>query len=209
MKNYTINFTKGHLIDVSTGKRILLKRGGTFNLLGDDDQFEEKDDLSIKIEPLDSKEKSKFLKEKFNKHNLELIAKKGSKLMYRIGIIKKTKEDKDREFLFEAVLLEDLYMKSKKSFSKKKGLNWILCDCICETSKCLDGEIQIYEYVQGLSLNNLFSNMVAFYFPMQRSGNCNAFKTFFFLDSPFPKVSDVKNSRLENLDEFRNKFKKS
>ena len=61
------------------------------------------------------------------------------------------------------------------------------------------------ESVKGNSLNNLFSNMVAFYFPMQRSGACNAFD-YFYLTDENDKVHlyDIKYySRLQNLNTLR------
>jgi len=186
MKNYTIKYVKGHLIDQETGKRIFLKRGGTFNLLGDDNQFEEKDDLSLSINPLNAKNKIDSLYKKHKGYVLEKVANAGDVFLYRVGLSKKTQEDKENSFLLKAVLLEDLYIKSK---NKK----WSLCDCYCETNHCLDGDLQIFESVYGTSLSNLFSNIVAFYFPLQRSGACNAFNTFYLLNK-----SDTIHYNLQN-----------
>lgn len=201
MKNYTVTYNKGHLVDSDSGKRILLKRGGVFNLLGNDDQFEKKNHFDDNNKPLNSKEKYKKLDRKHK--DLDLMARAGDILIYRIGIdfFNKTDEDYSHEFLFEALLLEDLYMKSSKYTNGNPS--WTLCECLCETSNCIDGDMQLYETIKGKSLSHLFSNMVAFYFPMQRSGVCNAFKTFFIPKSNGHKLNDVKFKNLPNLDWYR------
>jgi hypothetical protein len=173
MKHLEITYTKGHLIDVSSGKRIFLKRGGKFVLMGDDDQFELKDELEIETVPCSDKEKILELTSKYPKFHLEKIAVAGQKFIYRIGLSKRISEDKAREFWFEAQILEDLYIRSQD------GIKWKFCDCICTTELCIAGELQMIEPVKGISLNNLYSNMVAFYFPLQRSGACNAFTNFY------------------------------
>ena len=55
------------------------------------------------------------------------------------------------------------------------------------------------------SLNNLFSNMIAFYFPMQRSGACNAFDYFYFINNEDkPRLYDVKYySKFRKLNDRR------
>ena len=195
MKSFEVKYTKGHLVDIKTNKRIFLKRGGVFNILGDDNQFEEKDELQFETLPLDDNDKLNQLKRNHKSFKLVKIASQGQGLVYRIGLSKKTNEDKENEFLFNCTLLEDLYIKSRNDE------DWSLCDCIYETTKCLEGDIQMIESVKGNSLNNLFSNMVAFYFPMQRSGACNAFDYFYLMDAN-DKVHlyDIKfNNRFQNL----------
>lgn len=199
MKSFEVKYTKGHLVDIKTNKRIFLKRGGVFNILGDDNQFEEKDELHFEIPPLNDMDKFNQLKSGYKNFELEKIASRGQKFVYRIGLSKKTNEDKDMEFLFDCTILEDLYVRSKNLE------DWSLCDCVCETTECLEGDIQMIESVKGNSLNNLFSNMVAFYFPMQRSGACNAFD-YFYLTDENDKVHlyDIKYySRLQNLNTLR------
>lgn len=213
MKNYNVIYTKGHLVDVQTNKRIFLKRGGHFTILGDDNQFEEKDILTTKIIPLNSQKKEEVLRGKYKQHKLVKIAEQGTIFVYRIGISKSTNEDVSREFLFNAVLLEDLYMKTKcNNLIKNDEVKWTLCECICETTECVDGEIPLVENIQGTSLSNLFSNMVAFYFPLQRSGACNAFNTFFFTEHENHKLGDIERnqfkhySKLHNIDDYRKNY---
>lgn len=173
MKNYEVTYTQGHLVDTKTGKRIFLKRGDQFNILGDDDQFDERDERVLDREALNSEEKHNALHKKYGKDfKLQHILPAGERLLFRIGLSKRHSTDSAPEFLFDAYLLEDLYIRSKEPEK------WSLCECLCETRQCVEGELQMIESVRGYSLNNLFSNRVAFYFPLQRSGSCNAFNTF-------------------------------
>jgi hypothetical protein len=203
MKTHNVRYIKGHLVDSASGKRVFLKRGGNFTILGDDDQFELKDEMSFDFQPLPAPGKLERLRIKHRNFVLVRLAFAGTRFIYRIGLSRTTSEERAPEFLFDAVLLEDLYMMSKN------GEDWTLCNCYCETTECLDGEVQMIEPVQGYSLNNLFSNMVAFYFPMQRSGTVNAFNDFFL-----PKQwSDellymVKSQKLPYLGAYRDTFQK-
>lgn len=174
MKSFEVKYTEGYLVDTKTQKRIFLKRGGTFNILGDDHLFEEKDELQLQIKTLDRDLKLEELKKAHKGFILEKAADKGQLFVYRIGLSKLRNQNTRNEFHFNAILLEDLYFRSKD------GVNWSLCDCMCETTKCIYGNVEMIEPVRGNSLNNLFSNMITFYFPMQRSTACNAFDYFYF-----------------------------
>ena len=204
MKSFEVKYTKGHLVDIKSNKRIFLKRGGVFNILGDDNQFEEKDELHFETKPLSENEKLQHLERNHKNFSLKKIASKDQNFVYRIGLSKSTKEDKEREFLFNCTILEDLYIRSRNSE------DWSLCDCLCVTTDCLEGEVQMIESVNGNSLNNLFSNMIAFYFPMQRSGACNAFDYFYFIEKDDkPRLIDIKYySILPKLNDRRKEIRK-
>ncbi|WP_146066518.1 hypothetical protein [Candidatus Venteria ishoeyi] len=188
------------MIDIETGKQIILKRGGIFQISGDDHQFEEKDELHQDYEPLDSEKKLDFLKEKHENYRLRKIADAEQVFVYRLGLSKKTSEEQANKFLFNAILLDDLYMRSLD------GKKWTLCDCYCETTKCLDGELEISESVKANSLNKLYSDVISYYFPRQRSTACNAFNTFYFAINPNHIYDDVKPGRLKSLDDVRKEF---
>lgn len=198
MKSYEVKYVKGHLIDNHSGKRIFLKRGGTFNILADDDQFEEKDELQAIDKPLNSEEKLAALKNEFKDFHFQKIGDAGTEFIYRIGLAKKTSEDKAQKFLFNAVIKEDLFLKSKDE------QEWSLCPCLCETTECLEGNVQMIESVPGNSLSNLFANVVTFYFAFQRSTACNALTAFYFKKPlTIPTLNNVKNRYINSIDEYR------
>lgn len=194
MKNYEVSYIKGHLIDRKSGKRIFLKRGGFFHILADDDQFEERDELHAIEKPKNEEEKLASLINEHKEYRFVKIADAGTQFVYRIGLSKKTSEDKSREFLFNAIIQEDLYIMSKNQ-------DWGLCPCMCVTTECLEGEVQMIESVQGSSLSNLFANVVTFYFSFQRSTACNAFTTFYFSPDSVPSLRQLKS--MTNLDLIR------
>ena len=197
-----MKYSKGHLVDIKTNKRIFLKRGGIFNILGDNDQFEEKDELQFESKALDENQKLVVLQKWHKGFHLKKAGDKNQIFLYRIGLAKQTKEDKAKEFLFNVIILEDLYLRSKD------GEDWSLCDCLCETRECLEGDIQMIEPVQGNSLNTLFSNMITFYFPMQRSGACNAFDYFYFQEEGKKHtLLEVKSNLMKSLSDRRKEIR--
>lgn len=175
MKSYEAIYSKGHLVDVKTGKRIFLKRGEKFIITGQDEHFEEKDALKNIHEIRNAQEKYDYLRKNYEGEFLIKIADKDTTLEFGINITKPTNEDKKEKFRFKAVLLEDLYMHSKGG---KKEKDWTLCDCTCEVSECIEGELNLFEPLQSKSLNALYTEMVGFYFNGQRNPACNAFKTY-------------------------------
>lgn len=205
MKNYLVSYTKGHLVEKETGKRIFLKRGGTFFIQGDDNQFEEKDELDQTEIPLPENEKLPVLKKTYPAFLFEKIADAETELVFRIGLATTTSEDRDRVYFFKARILEDLYIKSKT------GTKWSFCECLCKAYESLNNRIQMIEPVHGKSLNNLFANVVTFYFPLQRSTACNAFKTFLLADSNNPILNFSNIKGLVYLERLRvdiiNKYK--
>ena len=204
MKNYKVRFNKGHLVDMETGERVLLKRGRTFTIQGDDDSFESEDDLvKLKNKALDHHSKLEKLKSNFKNHQFIQIAKAGDFLAFKIGISRPTNEDSTPKYWFNAQLMEDLYL--QKNLKKDKA-TYKLAPCLVRSVDCFKGGINLYEEIYGFSLNNLFSNMVAFYFMLQRSGACNAFNTFNLIPRPAKNFDDFQMMKRTELGEIRNYY---
>jgi len=204
MKNFKVNYNKGHLVNVETGKRLLLKRGNSFFIQGDDDSFDEEDELTKPYKKaLGKEEKIKKLESNFKNHKFYLAANAGDYLAFSISIRHQTGEDRDKTYWFNAQILEDQYMKKNLS-SKDQKVS--LTPCIVKTIDCFRGDIDLYEDIYGFSLNNLFSNMVAFYFMLQRSGACNAFKTFQILPHKAESYDDFQRMKKVSLQQIRKKL---
>ncbi|MCB0482565.1 MAG: hypothetical protein KDC83_14145 [Flavobacteriales bacterium] len=198
MKNYNVIFSKGHLVDKSTGKRLHLQRGAEFSIQGDNEAFEEQDALMQKPKVLTSLEKAQQIKKKHSNSIHLKIADTGQKLAFRVGLSTRTKEDKKRVYWFVAELLEDLYL-----FENKSGA-FNLFDCHCKTDICTEGNLMMYEPIYGNSLSALFRNTVNFYFSLQHSGAANAFKTFYYIRGD--QVTGISNPSDKNLvDQSRKK----
>ena len=197
MKNFEITYKNGLLIDKQSGKRLNLKPFETYYLIGDNDSFLLEDYVKTQFNPLDSNEKLEALKKKHRAYELERLATSGDKFVFRIGLGKRFEEDEVREYLFDAILREDLYMKTKHNQN-----TWSLCNCVCKSSTLIEGYLGFpYQTVQANSLSELFANVVATYFNMKRSTACNAFDTFFMCpDGTKPDLDWLKQNKNLKLD---------
>ncbi|MCL7765061.1 hypothetical protein MPF19_16680 [Polaribacter sp. Z014] len=197
MKKFEVAFKNGLLIDKETGKILTPVPFSSFTIEGLEEGFLLEDDQS-KFVPLSSEEKIKKLHQQYKGFELEKMASKGAVFYYKIGLGKPSGEDIAKEYLFNAVLEEDLYIKTKN------GLKWTFCKCRCQTNKVIEGELGLeFQVVTANSLSELFANVVSTYFNKKRSTACNAFKTFYSLgkdDSPSLKwIKSRKNTKLDLL----------
>jgi len=197
MKSYSVKYTKGHLVSNENGKekRIVLKRGQTFQITGEDESFEQKDDLVEPREIRSENEQWYDVRLKNKNRYITKILPRGVKFVFRIGLLRKTEEDSVQEFLFKGELKEDLYLHAKEDRER-----WSASQCTCVVKDCIEGSLSMYEPIAGYSLNNVFANVVAFYFPLQRSGACNIYKHFFITDKPDEvTLGMIKNYDLEYI----------
>ena len=179
MKNIKVIFRNGQLIDAENKKQIHLVPGEQYFIIGDDNAFRKSGYLEEERKPRTEQAMRAFITEKYDGFKTERILKAGDNLYFRIGLGKTTSEDKTNEYLFEAILQEDLYIRSKK------GEKWRLCECMCKTGKKVRGNLPFIHEIKGNSLNNLFANVVIHYFSGKRSTACNAFTTFALPDEPY------------------------
>jgi hypothetical protein len=200
MKNFEVAYKNGLLIDKKTGKRLNLKPFETYYLQGDDNSFLLEDYIRTENKSLDAAQKIKTLEKKYKNYELKKLAVKGDKFVFRIGLGKRFDENVVREYLFDSILEEDLYMKKKHNKE-----SWTLCNCVCYGANLLDGELGFpFQKVEANSLSELFANVVSTYFNMKRSTACNAFKTFYKNPKEErPTLSWLKSSKKLNLDLIR------
>ncbi|NDP28709.1 MAG: hypothetical protein GZ087_14995 [Flavobacterium sp.] len=196
MKNFEVLFKNNQFIDKQSGKVLHLKPNATFAIQGDNDNFLLEDFLNQNKTPLNSELKKEKLQKKFTKFSLEKVSEAKAVFYFRIGLGKITEEDKEQEYLFQAIIEEDLYVKSKT------GDKWNLCDCVCKATHLVEGNLGFpFEIVEGNSLSELFGNVVSTYFNMKRATSCNAFTTFYFApQEEVPSLYWIKNQASFNLD---------
>ncbi len=199
MKNFEITFKKGSLIDNNTGKRLNLKPLTTYYILGDDNSFLLEDYRNEEYKPLDSIDKEKQLNKKYKGYNLKKLASKNEVLYFRIGLPKKTDEDFQQEYLFNAILDEDLYIKSKQNKDVK---DWNTCECICHSNTLIEGNLGFpFEKIDAQTLNKLYRYIVNTYFNKKVAESCNIFQRFYFEPSETkPSLQWIKNNSKLNLD---------
>lgn len=191
MKNFEITFKNGLLIDTKTGNVLNLNPQANYTIQGDDNNFLLDDFKKVDYTPLNASEKIEKLSKKYKGYQLEKIAAKNDEFYFRIGLGKRTKEDKEKEYLFNAILEEDLYLKSKN------GTVWTMCQCVCRSSKIIEGELGFpFQTVVAQTLSELFANVVSTYFNQKRSTACNAFKTFHSLiQNEVPSLDWIKSKK--------------
>jgi hypothetical protein len=200
MKNFEVFFKNNQFIDKQTNEALHFKPNATYTIQGDNENFLSEDYLFQKKTPLNSQLKEKELIKTFKNFHFRKIADAGTVFYFRIGLGKITEEEPDREYLFKAVIEEDLYLKSKE------GIKWNLCSCICKAAELVEGKLGFpFAEIEADSLSEIFANVVSKYFNGKRSTACNAFTTFYF--EPVrekPSLNWIKNTAGHNLDFKRN-----
>ncbi len=182
MLNKTVKFDHGHFVDTETGKRIVLKNGNIYVLIGDEQSLSEEDPLNSP--PVDYLSSEEMLMEvqnskKIKTDNYFKIADAGQHFVFRVGLgIRVDTEQKDREFIFSAIINEDLYAYSNDKQKEK----WRLFNCKTTVDRCLSNNLNVYETIYAYSLNDAFSKTIAFYFPLNRKSSGNAQNEFYFWD---------------------------
>lgn len=210
MKAYKATFKHGHFIDAETGKNLNFKPNSEFTISAPDDSFMVADPKLVVTEPLDSESKRLQLVQKHGGENIIELLEAGQILIFRIGNSKRVEGDESSSYLFQCILLEDLYLTKIKARTTSEPVDWRLSSCICELTACLYGDIKIAEQIRGTSLSNLFSRTVQYYFANQRSTAINAFKDFYpeFMNEipPQPEIAlfNAANHLYHSLDVLRN-----
>ena len=200
MKDFKVLFKNNQFIDKLTGKALHFKPNATYTIQGDNENFLSEDYLFQKKNPLNSQLKEEELTKTFKNFHFRKIADAGTVFYFRVGLGKITEEELEREYLFKAVIEEDLYLKSKE------GIKWNLCSCICKATELVESKLGFpFAEIEADSLSELFANVVSNYFNRKRSTACNAFTTFYF--EPVrekPSLNWIKNIATHNLDLKRN-----
>ncbi len=179
MKTYKVEFQHDHFIEVGTKNTINPKKGQIYILTGEDNAFDINTVKTKISQSLDSISKENSMLKKYGIAGCTKILNAGEKLYFRVGKIQKTEGDKNLEFVFQCILLEDLYLYLKKGNDGNDHLGWRLAKCNCQIESCVLGGVEVYNKVESDSLNSQFTKTVMHYFSEQHCGSTRAFTTFF------------------------------
>jgi hypothetical protein len=203
MSSYKVNFSNNQFIN-EQGKVLHLKPNAIFNVESECENFLVENFLMEDLNPLSSDKKKNQLLKRYIKYNIIKIAPAGTEFYFQFGLGKHTEEEDihDSKFVFKAIILEDLYIKSKTKTT------WRMCECICEVNQKIQGKLNFdFEKVAANSLSELFANLISTYFNRKRSTACNAFTTFFIADNKqhidsewFKKNANQSLERLRKLE---------
>ncbi len=167
-------FNQNGLLFNSDGKRLVLKDKFHFEIIGEDDAFEEIDTLnSLPSYVRNDKEMKEYINRHYQKAEVIKIFEVGQSFLFRVGLGKTRKKNENKEFFFICKLLEDLY-----SYKTKPNANPRLCKCINHVVDCLDGALERFETIYADSLNTVASNTIVHYFSLKRSSAMNVLKDF-------------------------------
>lgn len=203
MKEYKIKYIQGHIIDVVSKKRVILKQNLEYTIEGEEDSFSFEDPRLFTSHALSSKDKEEALVKKHKKTEIVKILDKDSELLFRVGNSKLVRKEESKEYVFAAKLLEDLYIFKTRDGDRKSVECWRLADCQCQLVACLYGSLTLHQDLFANSLNQLFSFTVQFYFPFQRTGGTNVYSAF-VLGSVMSSISiNPKLHGFVKLDEVR------
>ena len=152
MISKNVVFKYGHFYDRETDERISLVEDATYCVIGEKELFFETS------KPVGKKQKEKSIsalrneledKEKTKKIDMfKLIFDRNTSLFFEINI-------KQKQYIFEVKLLEELYA-FKKGKWKNKTLR--LYDCYCQVIGSRGERIVYFEPIFGKSLNELYKN---------------------------------------------------
>lgn len=177
MKHLNCKCRYGHLYNIETGKRIILKEGSLINLLG---EFEHISYLTIDLPELKTAKQQKEIALMSNK-NYRLLLAKGEFVYFHLNCDKLNNEF----YYFKAILHEDLWVLRTVTGKNKKGYHF--SDCVCETIENTSNNIEFYENLIGYSLNDLYRRNSIIYLGAENAANARVSSTFFI--DPYMKIS--------------------
>lgn len=210
MKAFKVIYQHGHFIDKENNQRIIPVQGSEYIITASTNAFTTEDAKLKMATPLTQSEKAIWAETEFGKGNYVKTINAGEQLFFRIGNSRTIQGDESRQYIFVCTLLEDLYFYLLKGKKGDEEEDWRLANCKCVLEDCLLGGLTLTAKIPAESFNKLFSQTVMFYFSMQRSGSCNAFKTFFIYHKGMEIDFESANKRIyHSLEKIREKVKKN
>lgn len=175
MKTFKVFCQSGSLFDMETGKKIIFKENSELVISGDDHCFLDVDILNL--EPSSIRNEKEMLdmvtKNYINKGNFALkMYSAGTVFNFNVAVTK-SNQNRSKSYVFSCRILEDLY-----AYNPKNGGTPRLCSCQCVVDECLSMNIDYFNNVYAVSLNQAASKTITQYAPMQRSSSLNVLDEF-------------------------------
>jgi hypothetical protein len=207
MKTFKVIYERGHFIDKETRKRILPVQGEEYMLFSETGAFLEEDEMLKLPTTKDAEEKRMWAIGEFGEGNFVRVLEAGQQLVFRLGNSKSANKDLGKEYLLTCKLMEDLYLYRLKKRSGEADIDWRAANCLCVLEDCLRGDLTLTDKITAISLNQLFSNVVQFYFSLQRSSAVSIFNDF-YLYEPGMNVSfgGALRGAYESLGDIRKRY---
>lgn len=203
MKSYNVTFENGSFLETGTGKRIIPQQGKTYVLAGDDDAFATEDPRLALNHTINPANKLAALKQEFRNHDFHHIFEAGETFYFQLKLVKNLSRDDKRNFYFQILTLEPLYLMKSKIHDGTHELDWRLASCAVRLVGCPSNNLMLTEKIEMPTLNALYAAVIQFYFTFQRSTSANSFKTFYRMPKNEPGYGQVPGTYREMLNEMR------
>jgi len=176
MKNINVKYKYGHLWDIESGQRIVLRENAKFSISIDNSDIDYQDFINHENRGLSSSEQERLIKSMDHFENFEKILKKGDMLYFDIKLNLKNDAQERIECEFELILLEDLYIYTKNNWKEKEPK---LFNCACIVQKETTNHLEFFEPINAFSINNAYEKTFTHYFANHGSPTCNVYDKFY------------------------------
>lgn len=191
MHSKNIIFQHGHIYDAETKKRILVKEGIPYVILLQSINNVEESTFQ-KIEGKNTTDIVKEIEKLEGLTHYKKIASKDSTLYFHLSEKDENKtgteknignDDKQvKKSSFTITLLEDLFLYSRKHWSKKLIEDGKLFDCACVVNESKDNELLFFEPIYANSIASVYKKTHVHYFGNEGSPSQNTFDSVCFLN---------------------------
>lgn len=199
MKSFSVTFQNGSFLEEQTGKRIIPQQGSKYILAGDDDAFATEDPRLVLKESINPVSKLARLAQEFPYHDFHHLCDAGETFYFALKLVNNVSSDDKRNFYFQVLTLEPLYLMKSKQSDGTHELDWRLASCAVRLVGCPSGNLILTEKIEMPTFNALYAAVIQFYFAFQRSTSSNSFKTFYRVDKSDPGYGQVPGTYREML----------
>ncbi len=176
MKSHNIIYKNNKFYEENTGKRVFPKDGESFLIAGDNEAFNDYDPLNIphkEDEILNSSQKLEEVKKIKNLHSFTLALQAQTDIFFDFSITKVKNEQEPIHYRFRIKLLEDLYLYKCTTWDEAKKPTFFECRCV--VLEDIHRNIDFFEEIYAISLNEAYSKTRQFYFPNQGTAGASVY----------------------------------
>lgn len=176
MKSHNIIYKNNKFYDKTTHQRIYPKNGETFLIAGDDQAFGNHDPLNVAHNEsviLNEEKKLEEVKKIKNLKSYKRMFQASTDIYFNFSITKQKSEGEPKHYRFRIRLLEDLYLHTCTSW--KENTLPELHSCRCVVIDDLNRNVDYFEPIYTISLNDAYSKTRQFYFPNQGTAGASVY----------------------------------
>lgn len=192
MKSHNIIYKNNKFYDTVTGRRVFPKDGELFLIAGDNNSFGNHDPLNVAHKSEDvfnSEKKLDEVKKIKNLKSYKRMFQANENIYFDFSITKQKSEGEPKHYRFRIQFLEDLYLYTCTTW--KENTLPELHNCRCVVIDDLNRNVDYFEPIHAISLNDAYSKTRQFYFPNQGTPGASVYKK---MDNGFQTLEDLRDS---------------